>query len=488
MWKKGLIIAAVPLLFELVFVGLLFKIYQELDNELAQMKKAKEVIEHIQNVRDFSERAAEVLARYKSSQREEDLQTFDQLIEGVPRELEAIKVDVKDDPEQLSRVELLEQEIPRLRFILLNYRQSLKNDEHSFEQMSWLIKAAPIGQRVRQNVDQLLLPYGQKEDIYFKALEKQRANQWTLLWEGVVLNFAVAAAVVFYYASRITNRVAIIVDNTHRLARKQPLNEVIDGDDELVEVDLSFHQTSDQLADAERKARELERVKQEFVSMVSHDLRSPLTSLQVTLDLLSDGTYGELNETGQKRVDTAGKSVIRLVGLINDLLDLEKMESGMLSLNIDSVPIKDLFEQAEASICGFAEQYKVRLEIKPSEAVVRGDGERLVQVLVNLLSNAIKFSPAGAAVTLSATVESANGDGQVCKISVIDRGRGIPEQFRHSIFDRFQQVEKADGQRKKGTGLGLAISKAIVELHGGKIALASEEGKGSTFWISLPIP
>lgn len=228
---------------------------------------------------------------------------------------------------------------------------------------------------------------------------------------------------------------------------------------------------------------EMEKLKREFVSMVSHDLRTPLTAVQGTLDLLEENTYGELTEHGHKRVKVANESIDRLINLINDLLDIEKMEAGKMRLEAKPTSLLKILSNSVESVRTFAERHEVELELKLEEdLMVAADRDRMIQVVVNLLSNAVKFSPAGANVSLLA-----QKDGNFALVKVIDRGRGIPQEHVDSLFQRFKQVKAADGARKKGTGLGLAICKAIVESHNGSIAVSSEEGKGSEFRFTVPL-
>lgn len=229
---------------------------------------------------------------------------------------------------------------------------------------------------------------------------------------------------------------------------------------------------------------EIERLKQEFVAMVSHDLRTPLSAVRGTLELLTEGTYGALNDLGQKRISAAEQSIERLINLINDLLDIEKLEAGKLAMELAPIKLDVVIERSVEAVRGYAEQTAVAIQqsdMQPVNAQVVGDRDRLVQVFVNLLSNAIKFSPPQSSVTISQRVMP----GWV-ELRVTDKGRGIPASHRDSIFERFKQVETADGARSKGTGLGLAICKAIVESHGGTIGVDSEEGRGSSFWVRLP--
>ncbi len=177
----------------------------------------------------------------------------------------------------------------------------------------------------------------------------------------------------------------------------------------------------------------------------------------------------------------AERNVVRLVRLINDILDLERYDSGRIEMHFETVALDSVFARSLEAVRSFADQEGVAIEISPATAQVWGDGERLVQVLVNLLSNAVKFSPRGSVVCLEA--RQGNGWSQV---SVRDEGRGIPPSFRSVIFERFRQVEASDARQKGGSGLGLAICKAIIEQHGGSIGVESEEGKGSLFWFRLP--
>lgn len=257
---------------------------------------------------------------------------------------------------------------------------------------------------------------------------------------------------------------------------------------------------------------EIEKLKQEFVAMVSHDLRTPLTAVMGTLSLIEDGAYGDLSHRGVSRVQTAEKEIERLIGLINDLLDIEKMEAGKLTMTAELVDIAQIIERSIESVRGFAEQYKVSLQFDNISVKIMADSDRLVQVLVNLLSNAVKFSPPHSPVAVKTILIPG-----FVEVQVIDKGRGVPAEYRTAIFERFKQVRATDGARSKGTGLGLPICKAIVEAHGGQIGvrsgqkvagdksaasetdlprqdglvgeknLASEDGVGSIFWIRLPV-
>ena len=228
--------------------------------------------------------------------------------------------------------------------------------------------------------------------------------------------------------------------------------------------------------------REVERLKKEFVSTVSHELRTPLTSIRGSLTLLNVGALGALPDQAMKVVNIAERNTIRLIGLINDILDIEKLESGKMDMVFQDVELNSVLDRSFESVKTFADNNGVVLEMVPSSVRVNADGDRLVQVIVNLMSNACKFSPKGATVTVRVD-EIPNW----IEVKVIDRGRGIPAKFKNLLFQRFQQVEASDAKRKGGTGLGLAICKGIIEAHGGTIGVDSEEGKGSVFWFRIPL-
>lgn len=258
------------------------------------------------------------------------------------------------------------------------------------------------------------------------------------------------------------------------------------GEDFPIEISLSEFETADgyrylaNILDVSER-REVERLKKEFVSTVSHELRTPLTSIRGSLTLLSVGALGSLPEQAKKVVSIAERNTIRLITLINDILDIEKLESGKLDMVFDTVQMSNVLDRSAEAVRAFAEQNGIKLEMIHTNASVYADGDRLVQVIVNLVSNAVKFSPKGQTVTVAVS-EIPNW----VEVKVIDRGRGIPPKYKNLLFQRFQQVEASDARKKGGTGLGLAICKGIIEAHGGAIGVESEEGKGSIFWFKIP--
>jgi PAS domain S-box-containing protein len=229
--------------------------------------------------------------------------------------------------------------------------------------------------------------------------------------------------------------------------------------------------------------RRLERLKSEFVSTVSHELRTPLTSIRGSLGLLSGGVGGALPDKAKSLIEIAKNNCERLIRLINDMLDIEKIESGNMSFNLRVLDLMELIDQVTRANEGFAQQHAVRLQVTAAVAgaKVQGDGDRLVQVLTNLISNACKFSPSGGSVSIA--VSRLGGR---FRVEVTDQGPGISEDFRKRIFQKFSQADSSNTRKEGGTGLGLSISKAIIERLGGSIGFSSEAGKGATFYFEIP--
>ncbi len=229
--------------------------------------------------------------------------------------------------------------------------------------------------------------------------------------------------------------------------------------------------------------RRVEKLKAEFVSTVSHELRTPLTSIAGSLGLLVGGAAGALPERAARLLGIAHSNCQRLVRLINDILDIEKIESGQMEFDLRPLDLGDLAQRAVDGMGGLGGQMGVtfKLDVAPNLPPVRGDADRLTQVAANLLSNAAKFSPPDGVVEVR--VYAPRPD--LLRFCVRDHGAGVPEAFRDRIFSKFAQADASDTRAKGGTGLGLAISREIVQRHGGRLWFESEPGQGATFQFEL---
>ncbi len=254
---------------------------------------------------------------------------------------------------------------------------------------------------------------------------------------------------------------------------------------------------------------QLERMKAEFISIVSHELRTPLTSMQAGLSLLHNNIITPSSREGKITLDIVTSGVNRLVRLVNDILDLERLESGKINLEIKHFDVIILMDTAIAQMQDLANEGGIILKSYFQPCEINADPDRLLQVLINLISNAIKFSVRGSIIEVSCDTElspnnrqiepinsnsseekaefQSENDRQFLLFKIKDQGRGIPKENLETIFERFQQVDSSDAREKGGTGLGLAICRSIVQQHGGRIWVESCLGKGSTFYFTIPV-
>ena len=270
--------------------------------------------------------------------------------------------------------------------------------------------------------------------------------------------------------------------SSHLLGRRQ------DGTEFPIEVRLNPIQTPDGLlvlsviVDISERVR-TDRLKDEFVSTVSHELRTPLTSIAGSLGLLIGGAAGKLPDQAMRLIGIAQSNSQRLVRLINDILDIEKVESGQVIFNFKRIETRALVEQVIEANRGYADGFNVRTKLGSGSdtAEVYADPDRLAQVVTNLLSNAIKFSKRGGEVSIA--IEKR---GEAVRIAIRDHGPGIPPEFRPRIFEKFAQADTSDARQKGGTGLGLSIVKQIVARLGGEVGFADADGGGTVFYVDLP--
>ncbi len=240
---------------------------------------------------------------------------------------------------------------------------------------------------------------------------------------------------------------------------------------------------NDALAEANSQLQELDRMKDAFLSMVTHELRTPLTVISGIAEMLETGIYGALTPAQEDNIRQITAQAARLRQLVNDLLDLSKMEAGMMKLRREFHDPRALIDTVIGQLITYAAQAGVILVSTVPEGLpeVWCDEQRIDQVLINLATNAVKFTPDGGQVTFSADAE-----GDFVRFCISDTGRGIPHEALPRIFDKFYQVQSSTETGIRGTGLGLAIVRHIVELHGGEVSVDSRLGQGSRFCFTLP--
>lgn len=244
--------------------------------------------------------------------------------------------------------------------------------------------------------------------------------------------------------------------------------------------------------------RQLDRMKSEFISIVSHELRTPLTAIRGSLGLVMAGVYNQKPERKRRMIEIAAQQSDRLVRLVNDILDLQRLESGSMKLTMQSCDVGDLIQQSVETMRSSADEQQIKIIATSSSQRVWASPDAVIQTLTNLLSNAIKFSEPNHTIRVSVEENYRKAQNDQARnhlltapaqvlVAVKDQGRGIPTDKLETIFERFHQVDASDSREKGGTGLGLAICRKIIEQHGGKIWVESVLGEGSTFYFTLPL-
>jgi PAS domain S-box-containing protein len=254
--------------------------------------------------------------------------------------------------------------------------------------------------------------------------------------------------------------------------------------DEIQRLNRDLERKVVELETVNRRLEESSRLKSGFLTNVSHELRTPLNAIIGFSQMLCRDAVGPLQPKQRRYVDNVLSSSRHLLSLINDLLDISKIEAGKMDLKLHSLSVSELLQDAAGVIRGMADQKQIQVEVERPRAdlAVWGDAGRLKQVILNLLSNAIKFTPAGGRVRVGASKL-----GTMVQLQVIDTGIGVAAGDQDRIFGEFQQVDGSETREFPGTGLGLALTRKLVEMHGGSIQIQSDLGKGSTFTVTLPL-
>jgi signal transduction histidine kinase len=342
--------------------------------------------------------------------------------------------------------------------------------------------------RYKQNKDALI-------DSILSALEKIRTNQQRLTYAKVtdlaaaadqagefagLISVACLLAILLmtlFVTRSITRPIDLLKTKTREIARGNFEGKLlVRSPPEISELAAAINSMCEKL-------QELDRLKADFFASMSHELRTPLTSIKEGTGLLLDGVGGEITDKQRKLLGILAEESNRLINLVNSLLDLSKMEAGMMAYDFEMTHVDALIKRALSEITPLVEAKEIALENDVDTAVplVKVDPERILQVMRNLLGNAVKFTPKGGLVRIAA--QPVNGN---VEISVRDSGPGIPPESLTSIFEKFNQGSRQPPYVLQGTGLGLAIAKSIITAHGGKIWAESKPGKGSTFIFVLP--
>jgi signal transduction histidine kinase len=478
--QMGLILLGIPALFEILFVLAIFVLLHQAEEEIQLESHSREVTAHAHNLQERITSAAISIGAYGYSKSPLARDSYEAAVDSMRNELATLRRLVQGDAPQLNRLVIIDNTVASALKEIADARAAiektsslalLSGDTTISDDLDKL--SGHVGKLQKQVDDMVTAEQKAHKDLPARRIQSRR-QVMTALVAGALLNIALAIALASFFSRTVARRHLVLVDNTQRLAKAQALHPRLEGNDEIAQLDAVFHSMVHELETAGE-------FKKQLIGMVSHELRAPLTSIDAILTFLEAGGVGELPGAATKRLQTAQKEVHRLIALINDLLDVERMEAGKFEMSFSSIELGSVLQRAAAGVEGALQKKVLVLQVPATQALVWADEERLIQVLVNLLSNAIKFSPDRAAITISLEDKQ-----DTVEVRVKDEGRGIPAHFKEKIFERFSQVEKSDAQVRGGSGLGLTICRAIILQHGGSIGVESEEGKGATFWFRIP--
>lgn len=591
--KKIILLLVLPAVFQLCLLAAVTKLQQKAEEEARAAQKAMHLASLVNSISNEIFFLASVNngegSFYRPLISNQDL--FNRY-DAVGASFAELKTLVKDDPEKLHETLETEEILNKSFKLIKNLRQNWMETGPSgaMERAPLWVELVNLG---TSHIFTHFKKFGEEQSLQAEqGPEKQRSLRELTMMVILVLGgltFFSTGLSGAYLLRGVTRRLDTMRDNALRLASNRPLNPPLPGQDEIAELDSTFHQMAQSLKQARRKEQAIienandiicslgpdlrvlsinpailtvlgfapeevegmnfkqlvepanqaqvgeymqglieqkpsqplevkmltasgesvftlwsvlwsfeeesffvivhniderqkaQRMKGEITAMVNHDIRSPITTLAVSLSLIKSGKHGTLAPEGVKIIERCSNVCERILQLTRDLLDLDKLEAGRIDLALEPVSLDEIVNHAIETISGLAETRHVRVYNRPNKLTVKADEHRLEQVLTNLISNAVKFSPEGGVVNISARATAGKA-----QVSVEDKGAGIPAQMRQQIFEPFKQVPKSS-QKKEGTGLGLAICKALVEIQGGEIWVESEEGKGTIFLFTVPL-
>ncbi len=612
LWQKALVLIGVPLLFEYTFVIGLLSALENSARTTSNEREERRVLGTVLNLGEGVISCGKALALYLMADSEEALASYEKNLSHTREELSRLSRLLKTRRYSNDKIQSLSDR-SRLCMSYLRETKRLCDIGDRNAALEYLKRMRYLAPLLESDLDDLTITIRRKNT----EIDDQKTLQFTkiALLLGLTGSTLIALGLVAFFHRGTSGRLSVLIENTRKMEKGERLNPLMDGKDEISELDSVFHRMADSVNEATGKLRrsesqirtiienlpvgvitchedgtisslnprasrmfvpegqnligakfvtliksgnaatpeffqnevigrcleqskefksrnaagtdlpveisasnlvtldergfliqvadlteryKIERTKQEFIAMVSHDLRTPLTSVRLSLQLMLSGGYGDFSEELHAKLVQGEHTLSNMIRLINDLLDVQKQQSGKFDIEMEVCDLLELFEMSTNSVESLGQKHNVRIRIQPINIDVLADPSRIVQVIVNLLANAIKFSPQDSTVTIravllppSATDEEDQPDAGsqplFVEVQVRDEGCGIPADKLNIVFERFEQLDQANTMKAAGTGLGLAICKSIVEEHGGLIGVRSTLGAGSTFWFRLQV-
>ena len=479
---KGILIVCVPLIFQFVLFAALTSQIRQIEIEMARETRARRILQKMNKMTEMTYEFGSLAAQIKNGANLSDEKLRDTMqialdqIDEYRNEIKQLIKGHKDEEDGFSGIDKFHDQYAHTARGVLDALAGKRPMTDIVEQFGGYtsLRHGMLPQLI-SSLKQFNAKYQKIEKNSPEAQKRLRDAQKGVMLCGLAGNVAIAFLLVLYFSRSITDRLKIMTLNTSLLARRQPLLPRISGSDEIAQLDGVFHSMADALEEAARE-------KQEFMDLVAHDIRSPLTAILGNIILLNLGKLGELPEEARQRMITTEQNSRKLITVINDLLEFEKIESGQLEMKKAHTlvePVLDsVFQKLESSV----DKVGVELEMNvPDEAVsVFADPELLVQVIEKLLNNFVDFAKAGEKIIVSAR----SNDAAEVEFTIFNRARQSPCELFANVFNRYGGAQSKEIRQHFGKGLSLPLCKMIIESEGGQIGVRSAD-EGMTFWFTL---
>ncbi|MBI2812379.1 MAG: HAMP domain-containing histidine kinase [Candidatus Melainabacteria bacterium] len=482
---KGLLLVSVPLCFEISIFGVLLHMQDQIEHEAQRVSRNKKITDEINGV------VHDVLKITNSFEFDPLTQTpgesptifgrtiaIKQSINSTLMRFKDIKELAKDDPALYQKVETCARGMRQAKSDLMEMGRAAGAAPDDKVEGVFKSYRKKLNLDLHDSLSQGLLELGEMSALDTNEVTSPKIRESIRMLLKVALAFSVLFALfgAAMFSKHLASRLSLVGENADFLAKGEPLLPPIGGTDEVAELDSHLHSAAD-LIEAAKKMR------QEVTAMITHDLKAPLQSVRSYLEMLDAGLLGELNPQGQKLLKSTEKASDHMVGLIDSVMQLEKLRTGKIVLKESLVEIAPILLKSIDSISVFAEAKNIALNTEFTEEHfdVSGDEFWLQEVFVNILSNAIKYSPDNSKVFITTRAP----DKRTVEVAIRDQGAGIAEAEMKLIFERFHRIAATEGI--SGTGLGLPIAKELIEMHKGSITVESDGKTGSTFIIRLPL-
>lgn len=476
---KGLFLISIPIISELLLVFVLVTLVNRADQiALAEHRKKTLVMEmHEVGLQVYEE--LNVLIAYYTSREAKLLERFAAIDKTILDRLQNIETTLAlssdSSSEKLQRnFRIAGQNLVKE---IRECRDNLLRTSDNPDAARWLHIANSVRSSAAtflKATDALVLVQVQARKLsHAGSVQDARNLVRYALFASVLVNILIALYLTIFFSGSISRRVNCICDNIKKIPEGAELKHKLDGSDELATIDQFVH-------DVSRELKEKDEQRNAILSMVGHDLRSPLSAAQMSLEVMASGGYGDVPSTVQSRISSIVAILNTLTRMIRDLLDTENLRTGRFTITPTRMDLKPICEESRNTLLSLAESRKLKIELNCESVEADVDADRMLQVLNNLISNAVKFSPPNTTITVSLARRDS-----LASILIEDQGPGIKPEEVALVFQRFYQT--GEGKRVIGSmGLGLHICKEIVSKHGGRIGAEGLPERGSRFWIELP--